>query len=142
MNHKILLSLIAVPTLAGSMLAMILLSSRVLATEAIVTNVSCDAPAIPKQQPSVMHRTNRGILVASSTPSLDFSDAESDAAVNLFGCDCSSCINALRQLRTHTLLNKGQGHCWTSMEQRKSPQEVKEVLRTLEAEEANLPANN
>lgn len=145
MNHRILLSLVALPTLASSMLAMMLLSGKVLATEAIGTklqaNVSCDAPTIPKQPTSLLHRTNRGILVASSTPNLDFSDAESDAAVTLFGCDCSSCINALRQLRTQTLLDKSKGHCWSSLELRKSPQEVQQVLDTLEAQEANLPTN-
>jgi len=30
---------------------------------------------------------------------LDFSEAESDEAVALFGCDCQMCINSLRQLR-------------------------------------------
>jgi hypothetical protein len=29
---------------------------------------------------------------------LEFSDAESDLAIKLFGCDCPVCINAARQL--------------------------------------------
>ncbi|MHC5611327.1 MAG: hypothetical protein ACYTXA_09980 [Nostoc sp.] len=30
---------------------------------------------------------------------LNFTDAESDRAIQLFGCDCPLCINSLRQLR-------------------------------------------
>jgi hypothetical protein len=30
---------------------------------------------------------------------LDFTEAESDAAIQLFKCDCPLCINSLRQLR-------------------------------------------
>jgi hypothetical protein len=141
MNHKIWLSLVAIPTLAGSMLAMTLASGKVLGTEAIGTNAiaSCDTPTIPKRQ--AIRHINTGILVASSTPSLDFSEAESDAAVDLFGCDCSSCMNALRQLRSQTLLDKSKGHCWATLEQRKSPQEVNQILENLEAQEANSSVN-
>jgi len=35
---------------------------------------------------------------------LDFSEEESDAAVAMFGCDCPTCINSLRQLRGVPLL--------------------------------------
>jgi hypothetical protein len=31
---------------------------------------------------------------------INFSDEESDAAAQLFGCDCPACIRSLRQLRT------------------------------------------
>ena len=30
---------------------------------------------------------------------LDFTEEESDAAINLFGCDCPYCLNSLRQLK-------------------------------------------
>ncbi|MEA5573156.1 hypothetical protein [Calothrix sp. UHCC 0171] len=30
---------------------------------------------------------------------LDFTEEESDAAIQLFGCDCPFCLNSLRQLR-------------------------------------------
>ena len=35
---------------------------------------------------------------AGDTDELKFSDAESDQAIKLFGCDCPVCINAVRQL--------------------------------------------
>lgn len=33
---------------------------------------------------------------------IDFTDAESDAAVAMFGCDCPACIRAIKQIRTFT----------------------------------------
>lgn len=44
-------------------------------------------------------------MVVSSRPSdnrvaeLNFTEEESDAAIQLFGCDCPYCMNSLRQLR-------------------------------------------
>jgi hypothetical protein len=35
-----------------------------------------------------------------SPDSIEFTEEESDSALALFGCDCSTCINALRSLRT------------------------------------------
>jgi hypothetical protein len=84
---------------------------------------------------------------ATEYPMMDFSAAESDAAVALFGCDCLPCINALRQLRNQsfaqmviqsgTLQASNQGHCWSSLQQRRSSQEVEDVLQQLEAIEMN-----
>ncbi|GAA6617600.1 hypothetical protein [Scytonema sp. NUACC26] len=36
---------------------------------------------------------------AQNIATLEFSDEESDAAIQLFGCDCPACISSLRQLR-------------------------------------------
>jgi hypothetical protein len=108
---------------------------------------SCDDVTTPQLRSSAIHSLSRGILVASSTeiPSedstADFSDAESDAAVALFNCDCSACVSALRQLRSQPMLNNSKGHCWASMQQKLSPQEVKGVLENLEAEEAKSGVN-
>lgn len=33
------------------------------------------------------------------TPTLDFTEAESKAAIDRFSCDCSSCISAVRELQ-------------------------------------------
>ena len=33
------------------------------------------------------------------SPMLNFSEADSEAAIAMFGCDCIVCINALRQVR-------------------------------------------
>ncbi len=68
---------------------------------------------------------------------LDFSAAESDAAVLLFSCDCFSCINALRQLRNQ--LQLASGHCLAALSTNYSQQMVEQVLEAVEAAEANGP---
>ncbi|NEP55723.1 MAG: hypothetical protein F6K31_01630 [Symploca sp. SIO2G7] len=143
MIYSLWLKLATIGTLATSVLTMLLAAGvPATATSSTETTASCDLPTDSGTKSSVMPHVNRGTLVASSTgnqsdyPFLDFSAAESDAAVTLFGCDCPSCINALRQLRLESLLHKDQeGHCWTSLEG-VSSQEVQEVLESLEAEEA------
>lgn len=125
------------------------------ATEAIASTLSCN---LPNAEPEAMQDLPEGnTLVAAVTPSsvtlssaefseypsMDFSAAESDAAVALFGCDCPSCIGALQLLRSQSLLDSyggqgsGQGHCWTALKQRSSLQKVQEVLEGLEAEEVD-----
>jgi hypothetical protein len=155
MPYKIFLRLIAIHTFASSMLTIVLLSSMASASEAKYANAqtnallsttsptSCSLPTTSSLKSSAVHRLNKGILVASSTQitqddfSLDFSELESDTAVALFGCDCSSCIRALRQLRAQPLVKNGQGHCWSSLQERVSPQRMKNLLQTLDAEGRN-----
>lgn len=146
MNHRFLLNLIAIPTLASSLLTVWVMPSRA-ATSSMAENslqefaqVSCDAPKDMSFNLSVTGHTLAGILMASageiSGEDLvsNFSAAESDAAVTLFGCDCLPCINALRLLRSNVAGNNSQGHCWASLQQRVSPQTLQEVLRTLDVE--------
>lgn len=155
MNNRILLSLIATPVV-GSMLTMMLSAGTATAAEALRTDIqnisslaatggaSCNA-AEPQLNSSAVRQADDRVLIASSAesgeyPSADFSEAESDAAVALFGCDCLPCINALRQLRSQSftlVATSYQGHCWTSL-QEQSPQEVQDLLQTLEAKEAQL----
>ncbi|MES1025659.1 hypothetical protein ABN584_22440 [Gloeocapsa sp. BRSZ] len=137
MKHKLWFNLVAIPTVVGSMLTM-LLTPGVSATK---TQASCDVPT-DFQISAINPHHNRGILIASTDvtsqehPFLDFSAAESDAAVSLFGCDCPACLNVLRQLRNSPEVKRGQGHCWDNMELRVSRQTVREVLTNLEKEEA------
>jgi hypothetical protein len=155
MQYKMLLSLATILPLATSMLTIALFANRASATESMSANiianastaatsqVSCDVPTTPKLKSLRIHNLNKGTLIASTDIGgddsiLDFSAVESDAAVTLFGCDCGSCINALRQLRSQALLNNPEGHCWKSMEERVSSQQVQEVLQNLDAEEGNL----
>jgi len=142
MNHQMLLKLTAFPTLAGSLLAMLVMTSVGFAAESkSVASASCDAPIDSKLQSSkIPHLSlNRGILVASleTELELDFTAAESDAAVALFGCDCPSCINALRVVRSRGPQDSSKGHCFATMQERLSPSEVRSVLDTLEANDRN-----
>lgn len=148
MNHKLLLNLVLVPTFTNLLLVPSLLAERASATTSTPNSnqASCDVPLRSSAQPSAVSsifHTEYERLVASAIaipveyPELDFTTAESDAAVTLFGCDCPSCINALRQLRNPSLEN-GQGHCWTRLQERVSPEEVQEVLQNLEDDESRL----
>jgi hypothetical protein len=150
MNRKILLSLLAVPTVVGSMLTSLVMATMADAAEpstTAVTEQSCDAP-IPSNLKSSGFKQSRGTLIASASGiagddfATDFSAAESDAAVQLFGCDCPACIRSLRQLHSQSLSqtvlkNKSQGHCLANLQRRTSPQQVKDVLRTLDTDKAS-----
>jgi len=142
MNHQMLLKLMAFPTLASSLLAMLLMTSAGFAAESkSLVSASCDAPIDSKLQSSKIPHLNlsRGILVASldTELELDFTAAESDAAVALFGCDCPSCLNALEVVRRSGPQDGSKGHCFATMQERVSPSEVRSVLDILEASEKN-----
>ncbi len=134
MNYKFLFNLVAIPTVVGSMLTMMFMVNKVSASEVAPAVASCDAPP-PQLQSSLKHGNHSEILLASAidAPILDFSAAESDAAATLFGCDCPSCIKALRQLRTQPSSRLGQGHCWSAIQGQFSTQVLQEVLNTLDS---------
>ena len=146
MNYRFFFNLVTIPTLIGSLFAITFLANQVSAKEVApsTTTASCDSPATPLSKLSSYHYLNqqRRLLIASSDSSiLDFSSAESDAAATLFGCDCPSCISALRQLRSQPSANQGQGHCWAAVQSNFSPQGVQEVLNILETEEKTTTVN-
>jgi hypothetical protein len=148
MNLRLTLSLVTFPTLIGSLLILELIAERASAvvvsnaTTLISSQASCDLPPNSNLKSSNIWHQNSSVIVAlaenmlDESSNLNFSEAESDAAAVLFGCDCPTCINALRQLRTQSLLNNGSGHCWTLMQRRVSPQTVQEILQNLEMREA------
>lgn len=124
--HKLLLNLVAIPTVASSVLMTSLMVNAV-ATE--VPAESIEASCAPVEAKAHFVRLTPTKNLSDSfvlpTPNADFSAAESDAAVTLFGCNCPACIGALRQLQTR------EGHCWGAL-QTNSPEEVRRVLQTLE----------
>lgn len=148
MNLNLALNLMTLPTLIGSLLILGTVTERSSAVDAshartlTASQASCDVPSVGELKLSIIRHHNQGITVASAgsisgeTAILDFSEAESDAAVVLFGCDCPACINTLRQLRSQSLLNQGNGHCLTSMQYRVTPQRMQEVLQNLDMREA------
>jgi hypothetical protein len=147
MNPRILLRLVAVPTLASSVLAMSLMPGLASAKVPASAQASCDAPTQKQLKSSAsLHQQNVKLMASSAGISInvppaegvapvDFSVAESDAAVTLFGCDCPACMGALRQLQVQALSSSSSGHCWTAMQQRVSPEEVRSVLQSLESAE-------
>lgn len=148
MNLRFALKLMTLPTAIGALLALAFLTQRASAADSRyvavpVTDQSCELPVDQNLKSSLRH-LRQGFTVASAgglpgeTVDAAFSAAESDAAAVLFGCDCSNCIKALRQLRSQPLLAPGnsRGHCLTSLERRVSPQRMQEVLQELELREA------
>jgi hypothetical protein len=146
MNLRLTLKLMTIPTLMSSVVAFGILAQLASAADtgssatALASQFTCDSPSVRELKLSTIR--HRNITIASAdlgsdgAAILDFSEAESDAAAVLFGCDCPNCINALRQLRNQSLFNNGNGHCWTSLQRRVSPQRMQEVLQDLEMREA------
>jgi hypothetical protein len=113
MNKRFILTLISSPVLFTSMLSMVMMARPAHASQGsdtTGTHLSCvlsPHSAIPKQVCIQISNTplavkKSPIQVAQTQTSnpkeLEFSDAESDLAIKLFGCDCPVCINAARQL--------------------------------------------
>jgi hypothetical protein len=98
MNYRFLLNLATFSVFASSILTMTLMVNQASAAETSPISASCDSTPT-NLQATTNHRSNQGILIASSdVTSLDFSDAESDAAAALFNCDCPACIPIATEL--------------------------------------------
>jgi len=152
MNHHLVLKLMTLPTFMGSLLILGSIAEQAAAINAsqakalTSSQVSCDLPPEREFNISVSRYYKQGVTVASAGPlptetaMLDFSEAESDAAAVLFGCDCPACINTLQKLRSQLVFknSNSQGHCLASLQRRVSPQRVQEVLWNLEKEEAEV----
>jgi hypothetical protein len=149
MNYKILLRFIAIPAISGSFLASCLLvgnTSKAGAASSQPDQASCSVSPVTSnlQSPNIQSLLHRkfSLLVASNSNvipdefSVDFSAAESDAAVALFGCDCPACMNVFQQIRRQSLTPKGEGHCLTNLARRSSPEKIEAILKNLDAEEA------
>lgn len=144
MNLRLALKLMTLPTFLGSLLTLAITVKPASAVSNVATSTlvqaTCDWPSDRKLK-GFNIRHQQGIPIATAVADeagiLGFSDAESDAAAILFGCDCPACINALRQLRSQPLFNNGNGngHCFTSLQRRVSPQRMQEVLQNLETRE-------
>ncbi|BAY07105.1 hypothetical protein [Calothrix sp. NIES-2098] len=120
MNKKFLLHLLSTPTVFTSMLSMVMLTqpahASLRSTEVIYTpdgRACVHSPHGAYPTPLVCIRRSKSTPIASNstqvvasnqgTPSdpakLEFTDEESNAAIQLFGCDCPACVSALRNLR-------------------------------------------
>ena len=112
MNKRFILTLISSPVLFTSMLSMVMMGRPAHASQTVDTagtHESCvmsPHSATPKQvciqvsnNPKVAKEPMQIAQADTNNPKeLEFSDAESDLAIKLFGCDCPVCINAARQL--------------------------------------------
>lgn len=114
MNKKLALILLSSPTVLGSMLSVVLTVNSAYAAPITSATDSCESQLTPRisrltcvrySQTTQIARADRvkapeaNLDSSSETPMLNFTEEESDAAVQLFGCDCIVCINAIRQMR-------------------------------------------
>jgi hypothetical protein len=122
MNRKLILAALTSPTLIGSLMAIATTLNSIpsQAAESPPLVNSCLIPLHGRQYgkltcqkitPEAMAARNAWEaeqLKAAANPvktpevmplKLEFTDEESDAAVVVFGCDCPSCLNMLRQMR-------------------------------------------
>jgi hypothetical protein len=66
-------------------------------------NLVCQRVDTLKGQTEITPPVDLALDPQNSPHELKFSDAESNAALALFGCDCPACINALRGMRLMAL---------------------------------------
>ncbi len=112
MNRKFALTLLSSPALFASMVSMVVMTQPAQANQVINQgNLACMRSPHSVQRQFVCERksdvgtvtaTQRTVEVqaqANEITELKFTDEESDTAIALFGCDCPSCLNSLRQMR-------------------------------------------
>lgn len=117
--NRLALILLSSPTLLGSMLSVLLTVSPTHAAEPTgaavnscwsepthrTSRLTCVRLSQTAQPATTANNTEAQTLSrdsfssAEGSPMLEFSEEESEAAVQLFGCDCIVCINAVRQMR-------------------------------------------
>lgn len=121
MNKRFLLSLLSSPVLLMSMLSTVIMARPVHAGDTVIpvrTNLSCVRSSNSGTQSQVCVKVNNAtqstpksaiqIPVPQNQPNqnqseepeeLVFTEAESDEAIKLFGCDCPTCISSVRQMK-------------------------------------------
>ncbi|MBD2202247.1 hypothetical protein H6G33_11490 [Calothrix sp. FACHB-1219] len=113
MNKRFVLSLLSSPALFASMLSMVMMTKPAHGSQTVSpagTHLSCvrsphsaETKQVCIQVDNTVPPPKQEITVAqvqspNQPAELEFTDAESDEAIKLFGCDCPICINAVRQL--------------------------------------------
>ncbi|MBW4642394.1 MAG: hypothetical protein KME23_05160 [Goleter apudmare HA4340-LM2] len=117
--QKFILSLLSTPLLLGSILSMGVVINQAQAIEPVNTNsdrlscirnkhkvgLVCARASVLAQIPQYNSEIETSVPTSQDdAPMLEFNIEESDAAANLFGCDCPACINSLRAMRGVTPL--------------------------------------
>lgn len=117
--HKFILSLLSTPLLLGSILSTGVIINQAQAIEPVNTNpdrltcirnkhkvgLVCARASVLAQIPQYEPGIEAAVKSSQEdAPMLEFNIEESDAAADLFGCDCPACINSLRAMRGVTPL--------------------------------------
>ncbi|RCJ28226.1 hypothetical protein A6S26_11855 [Nostoc sp. ATCC 43529] len=117
MNRKLILNLLSTSTIFTSLISTLgvlnpvhaSMTQRLMHTQdgrSCITNPhgGKDFVCIRASQTNQPNTSKRSSTIVTSVSDeniamLDFTEEESEAAINLFACDCPYCINSLRQLR-------------------------------------------
>ena len=113
MNKKFFLTLLSSPVLFSSILSIVMMTQPAHASQTgnpAGTRLSCvrdphtatprfACQRVSKTTPQVKPAVKVAPVEPNQITELQFTDAESDESIRLFGCDCPPCINAVRQLR-------------------------------------------
>ncbi|MBR8835706.1 MAG: hypothetical protein DSM106950_17240 [Stigonema ocellatum SAG 48.90 = DSM 106950] len=117
MNKKLKLALLASPTIFTSLLSMVAVVNPAHAYSPVIRMKDGEAcirhPHVSYNKFVCMRGTQTNHVSRSTSasqvnpaqpsnkniPMLNFTEAESDQAIALFGCDCPYCMNALRALQ-------------------------------------------
>jgi hypothetical protein len=108
--NRFLLTLLSSPVLLSSALSLLVALQPAAAQPERSPQATCAGDAQANRRLVCTRITNETgtdakqiVNLAKPNPDqpemLEFTEEESDAAVALFGCDCPTCLNALRQLR-------------------------------------------
>ena len=116
MNKKLIFTLLSSPTVFASFISLVTVINPASAAQPqaqtqgeqtcvknphggynlVCTRVS-QAPKV--KRPITVAKADPVQSVADDIIEIQFTDEESDSAIALFGCDCPSCLNALRAMR-------------------------------------------
>ncbi|MBD2447353.1 hypothetical protein H6G76_09255 [Nostoc sp. FACHB-152] len=108
--NKIILSLLSTPMLISSILSMTAIVNQAQAIEPLGNKTEDRLSCIRNKHKVGLVCARASVLAQLPTkqaevefsndnvPMLEFTDQESDMAIQLFGCDCPACINSLRQM--------------------------------------------
>lgn len=115
--NKLALILLSSPTVLGSMLSLVVTVNPAHAAEPTTSATqNCRSQVAPRvgrltcarysqTTPTVNLGNSKETKIASAdsspseAPMVEFTEEESEAAQQLFGCDCIVCVNAIRQMR-------------------------------------------
>ncbi|MBW4635966.1 MAG: hypothetical protein KME30_30020 [Iphinoe sp. HA4291-MV1] len=114
MNRKFVLTLLSTPVLFASIMSLAMMTQPARANQTVnpaANRLSCvrsPHQANPRLVCPQVKNTAGSSVVEFTAPQtdrnqvnaeLEFTDEESEAAIAKYGCDCTACINAIRQMR-------------------------------------------
>jgi hypothetical protein len=105
---KLLLTLLTMPTVAAVLLPFVSHaapakpSTYKIEGSKLCVNQHSRKYCVKQVRPDAAKARQAEQLASTFEQGVEFTDAESDAAIKRFGCDCPACIRATKQINTFT----------------------------------------